>query len=448
MVAVSVRENSASYQTGAALPSESVLSRLWGGQRFPAEALVTLEGLPVKVLHPGLRGRGAGPDFRHARVTLADGLVRIGDIELHVRATDFRAHGHHHDQRYDHVVLHVVFEDDIGADTLLSNGRRVPVVALAPWARRRAHDISSWLLRPERWQQPCHDAAQRIGAEHVRAILDSLGQQRFETRAAALATKMEKESGDFGLYEALLGGVCLGGEHDVVTRMLRTHLWPQLKLMLEEEIETGALLLGSAGWLPSQQGVGASDSYERRLEAVWQAVGGVNSGHPPSSSQRPANHPARRLAGLACLLKRHHNLLTDPRALADALSLSSRLLIGDWTVSANEYWQLQVAPGRLARRSPGALIGRGRAIELLANAVLPWAAATAYRAGDVQLARLAHRQFGSLPAPGRYGRLTFLEQHLSKDGEPLKLSARRQQGLLALYKQECTNGGCGSCPFS
>ena len=141
MVALSVRETSPGYQAGSALPSEAVLVRLWAGQRFPADALVTLAGAPVHVLHPGLRGRGAGPDFRHARIRIADGLVRIGDIELHVRATDFRAHGHHNDRRYDHVVLHVVFEDDIGADTLLSSGRRVPVVGLAPWARRRAEDL-------------------------------------------------------------------------------------------------------------------------------------------------------------------------------------------------------------------------------------------------------------------------------------------------------------------
>ena len=131
-----------------------------------------------------------------------------------------------------------------------------------------------------------------------------------------------------------------------------------------------------------------------------------------------------------------------------ALSPSSRSLIRDWSVPADAYWQAHMAPGRPVPRSPGALIGRGRAIELLVNAVLPWAAALAFRVGDLQLARLAHSQFGALPTSARYGRLAFLEEQLSNDGEPLNLSARRQQGLLALYKQECTQGGCGSCPFS
>lgn len=448
MVALAVRETSDGYQAGSELPPEAVLARLWAGQRFPADALVTLDGAHVEVLHPGLRGRGAGPDFRHARVRMADGLVRIGDVELHVRATDFRAHGHHHDPRYDHVVLHVVFEDDIGADTLLSSGRRVPVVALAPWARRRLQDLSAWLERPERWQPPCHDAVQRIGVEHVRAGLESLGQQRFEERVAALASKMEHESAANVLYQALVAGVSLGGGHGSDARLLHAPPWASLEPMLDDGVEAAALLLGSAGWLASQQGSDVLDPYERGLEAAWRAAGGTSHVDALRSSQRPANHPARRLAGLACLLRRHHDLFVDPGVLAEALSLGSSSLIRDWSVPADEYWRAHLAPGRPIRRSPGALIGRSRAIELLVNAVLPWAVALAYRSGDLQLARLAHSQFGTLPTSARYGKLAFLEEHLSDDGEPPKLSARRQQGLLALYKQECTQGGCGSCPFS
>ena len=448
MVAVTVREASDGYETGAELPSEAVLARLWAGQRFPADALVTLAGELVHVLHPGLRGRGAGPDFRHARVRMAGGLVRIGDVELHVRATDFRAHGHHHDPRYDHVVLHVVFEDDIGADTLLSSGRRVPVVALAPWARRRSQDLSAWLARPVRWQQPCHDAIQRIGVENVRATLESLGTRRFEEHVAGLASKMEQEPVADVLYEALFGGVSLGDGHGRNGQLLQALPWSRLEPVLDDGVEADALLLGSAGWLASQQGVLASDPYEIGLEAGWQTAGIPSHIDPPNSSQRPANHPARRLAGLACLLRRHHELLVDPGVLAEALSLGSSSLLRDWSVPADEYWRAPLAPGRPIRRSPGALIGRSRAIELLVNAVLPWAAALAYRSGDLEFARLAHSQFGALPTSARYGKLAFLEEHLSDDGEPPKLNACRQQGLLALYKQECTQGGCGSCPFS
>ena len=111
--------------------SEATLARLWAGQRFPASALVTGDGMPLRVLHPGLRGRGAGPDFRDAIIAAAGRLLR-GDVELHRRSSDFRAHGHHRDPRYDGLVLHVVFDDD---EQPLRGAAR-PVLAGLPLAHR------------------------------------------------------------------------------------------------------------------------------------------------------------------------------------------------------------------------------------------------------------------------------------------------------------------------
>jgi hypothetical protein len=86
---------------------------------------------------------------------------------------------------------------------------------------------------------------------------------------------------------------------------------------------------------------------------------------------------------------------------------------------------------------PG-LVGRPRAVELLTNAVLPVIAA----AGEDSLAEAA---YGALPLPARYGAVKHI--HAALGGE-VPLNARRQQGMLYLLKQYCTQGGCGKCPLS
>ena len=96
---------------------ERQLSLLWRGQRFPAAALVTRAGVPVQVIFQGRAGRGPGPDFRGALIAGPSGLPLRGDVELHVRASSFRAHGHDRDPAYANIILHVVFDDDDGADT-------------------------------------------------------------------------------------------------------------------------------------------------------------------------------------------------------------------------------------------------------------------------------------------------------------------------------------------
>ena len=124
----------------ASLPdalTERDLAHLWEGQRFPPQALTMVSGQPLQVIYRGLRGRGPGPDFRDAVIIAPWGTLK-GDVELHVRTSDFRRHGHHRDHAYDRLVLHLVYWPDERQDTTLASGRRVPVAALAPWLERRS----------------------------------------------------------------------------------------------------------------------------------------------------------------------------------------------------------------------------------------------------------------------------------------------------------------------
>ena len=80
--------------------------------------------------------------------------------------------------------------------------------------------------------------------------------------------------------------------------------------------------------------------------------------------------------------------------------------------------------------------------------MLPWAAACAEASADAPFAERVRACFARLPRPGRYGALAFLEANLREGSGAQPLDARSQQGLLALYKTECTQGGCGRCVFS
>ena len=389
--------------------SEAALVQLWAGQRFPASALVTRQGVALRVLHPGRRGRGAGPDFRDALVAAPSGALLRGDVELHARATAFQAHGHQRDARYNGLVLHLVFEDDLGEDTLLASGRRVPVIALASWMGRRAQELGAWLSGPSRWREPCHDALVRLGPEEVLRTLEELGDRRFRQREAALDEAIEAWGPGEALYRALLEGLGYGGDRQRLAPVAEGLPWRELSARLGRVPAPERAVLAEAALLWAAGGADA-----------------LSAGLP--ASVRPANRPERRLAGLARLLARHRPVLDGRIVPGELLKGRAARLTAGWSVPA--------------------LIGRSRAIELLTNAVLPWAAALAERRGEQEEAARARAYFAFLPRPDRYGALAFLEAHLRSAGRPLPLDARRQQGLLALYKTECTQGGCGRCPLS
>jgi hypothetical protein len=379
-------EDSASYRTGQR-HRESDLWRLWEGQRFPKAALVTVDGWPLRVVFRGQPGRGPGPDFRGAIISAPEGLLQ-GDVELHVRTSDFRRHGHHLDPAYADVALHVVFFHDEDGDTELPGGGTAPVVALG------GPRLSAWLGRAPRWGEPCRDAEQRLGNDEVGQTLDRLGAMRFRQKAAALRKRLAGgEEIEQLLWAGLLEALAYGGER-----------------------ESFRSLADAAPWDAAQDraldGPGAARSL---LEAAF-TPGTVRGG------VRPGNGASRRLSGAAALAARF-----APAGLAASLIGP----LAEPAGAAKEIVSALTVPG---------LVGRGRAIEMAVNAVLPLAAAVCGEEGASQVERV----FAQLPLPARYGNV----RHLHEATSDLRMSAQRQQGMLYLQNQYCTQGGCGRCPLS
>ena len=85
---------------------ESLIHYTWKHRLFPLVPLTTTEGLSVEVIDPGMENRNDGPDFFNAKVKMG-GTLWVGNVEIHTASSDWYAHGHDTDKRYDSVVLHV-----------------------------------------------------------------------------------------------------------------------------------------------------------------------------------------------------------------------------------------------------------------------------------------------------------------------------------------------------
>ncbi len=428
--------------------TEAQLTEIWRGRRYPAGALVTRAGVPVNVIFQGRPGRGPGPDFRGAVIAGPSGVPLRGDVELHVRSSSFRAHGHHLDQAYAGVILHVVFEDDTGADTELPGGGSAAVVALAPWVAQRADELRRWLAQPLLWREPCHDAVMRLGLDGAGAALDAEGDRRLEAKVARARDALRAGGAGQVLYEGLLEALGYGGNGPAMLLLARRLPWRELAARAPDgdrrAFDLEALLLGSAGLLPSQRGHrGPIDDYAAELEARF-ARGGLPS-LPQGSWKlwgvRPANAPARRVAAAASLLAR----LGAPSELLRVFEARSvKEAIAPLMVEARGYWLRRYDPCAAPCRLPASLVGRSRALEIVVNVVLPAAGAL----GDEELSGRARTLFARLPRPAVYGRTRFIEAALASEGLRVPVNARRAQGLLALHASWCSANGCGRCPLS
>jgi hypothetical protein len=148
---------------GAYSFSELLLQKIWLRGDFDRVAAVTEDGRKVQVLHPGRWNRLGGPDFREARLRLGDALETTGDVEVHLRAGDWEAHGHARDPAYGRVILHVVlFPTPDGRRTLGGSGTSIPVLALLPLLR---HDLEEFAA---------DDAVERLAGRPLGRMTDEL----------------------------------------------------------------------------------------------------------------------------------------------------------------------------------------------------------------------------------------------------------------------------------
>lgn len=87
--------------------SESQVVRIWQRLLLDRTKLATEKGEPIKIIYPGRTNDDRGADFRDAVIAL-NGRIIKGDIEVHVKSSDWRSHRHHRDPAYNRVILQVV----------------------------------------------------------------------------------------------------------------------------------------------------------------------------------------------------------------------------------------------------------------------------------------------------------------------------------------------------
>jgi hypothetical protein len=258
-------------------------------------------------------------------------------------------------------------------------------------------------------------------------ILDRLGDLRFRQKTEGFRRALSVAAADQVLYAAVVDALGYGGHREAFARLARELPYHRLR----------AAVAGQ----PGAEAVA-------RLETMLLAAAGLASFPTPAlwrpRCRRPANHPRRRLAGAARLLARAPSGLAAYARACLTPEVSPAAAVRAWTVAGE------------GNASP-ALVGRGRAIEILTNAVLPFVAAGGAGA-DGALEGQALALFRRLPATGGYGITAHLERALVvHGGRGLAGSARRQQALLWLQHCYCRQGGCaqtgvrpggGPCPLS
>ena len=406
--------------------TEKQLARLWQRRAARSRALRTERGNRIRVLYPGRPGVTAGPDFRNALLLVEEqGLVQ-GDVEVHLRQHDWRAHGHHEDPNYNGVALHVALETT-GADSGTASGGKPPLVglrgllddppledALVEDAPEQVRDHLWRLLERQGYRRP--DTPERMAA-----LLNRAGDERFLGRSRVLQRLMSEQSPAQTLWESICEALGYRHNQHAFLQLATNAPIDALEDMAHRAPERDRLTVLTAELLEL---AGFSD--HGRLARLDGTHGEL--GTPPDAPQwklfrvRPSNHPRRRVAGAAGLLVRFADEglldgLARVAAAGNPSTLTKSLSVGSGAEGGT------------------ALIGTGRARDIAVNAALP------FLHGWATLAGSAAKAGAMLELYRRYGKLTDNEitRELEAALQPgewgrVARTARQQQGLIHLQR--------------
>ncbi|MSQ22712.1 MAG: DUF2851 family protein [Dehalococcoidia bacterium] len=401
---------------------ERLAARLWQ-QREWRRARRTLDGRRLRVLYPGRRNGGSGPDFKDALVQRdASPLVR-GDIEVHLRVAGWSQHGHHRDPRYNNVVLHVVVRPDAGPSTYRQDGQAVPVTELAP-AAQPSQDLPQ--VTPVESPLPCLLRWRALSQERLGQLLDQAGTQRFLNKSIDFLSAMEMEDAEEVLYQGILESLGYSRNREPMLELARRLPWRTVRDVAlaapryQRNLSVRRLLLavsGLSGRLPE-------DPEDNESGAVpLEGVRGTNVAAMDLrawcfAGVRPFNQPHRRLAGAAALLVGY----LDDGLLAGLLPLARQKSVATLRNSL------------IVADEGGALIGQSRSLDMAVNVVLPALHAWGRREKDQPLADSCLGLYVKAPRLAENEITREMEELLGVAGSTRGAGAMRQQGLLHLYQ--------------
>ena len=170
---------------------EQLLHYAWKHKLFPLKPLTTTGGLSVEVIDPGLMNPNAGPDFFNAKIKL-NGVLWVGNVEIHLRASDWLRHHHDTDPAYDTVILHVA--SDIDMQVTRSNGEAIPQLELhyPPYLLEHYNELIQTVHYPA-----CYKIIPALPKILLHSWMNTLQTERFEQKTNQIQQRLERCNGDW-----------------------------------------------------------------------------------------------------------------------------------------------------------------------------------------------------------------------------------------------------------
>jgi len=312
--------------------TEEFLHFIWKF-KLPGQQFYTSKGEVLQIIRAGDHNQDAGPDFMNAQLRLSETLW-AGNVEIHIRSSDWIRHKHQYDEAYDNIILHVVFEDDLVIKR--RSGEHIPTLVLKDVTPPYIFETYNYFLNNHLWI-PCALSLPEVRSFVIEDWLTALSVERLERKSDELENMLQFSGNDWNqaFYESLAS--TLGFRINKQPFEMLARQTPMLFLEKHKDnlFQVEAMLFGQAGLLEKRY----RSDYPKKLKKEFQHLKNKFSLKPVSGHLwkfmrlRPNNFPTIRLAQLAMMIHSRDHFFSE---IID--NISHEKLLEFFSVGVSEYW--------------------------------------------------------------------------------------------------------------
>lgn len=407
---------------------EEFIYYLWENRLLHLD-LKTTDNEEITILSVGIRNHDSGADFVNARIKIGDALW-AGQVEIHVRASDWFKHNHQNDANYDSVILHVVYEND--TDSL-----KIPTLEI-----KDKFDISifhkyNWFFGSRNWI-PCGEFVGGVQNFTLISWLDRMLVEHLENECKDLDFKLKNNHYDWeqAFYQRLMRYFGLKVNNDSFEYLSRILPLNLLLRHRDNDIYIESMMFGCAGFLERD----FEEDYPSLLKRDFMMLRskfGLKV-MPLSNWKflrlRPPNFPTIRIAQLAKIITKNGNMFSKIRDADDIQEIRDL-----FDVELNSYWDNHFQFDKTSKVERRKILGKTAVDLIIINAIVPM---LFYYGHTHSLESYKEKSMSFLEQIEAEDNLII--RNFQKSGVVLQ-NAFQTQAILYMYKYYCKRRRCLEC---
>ncbi|GGG54479.1 DUF2851 family protein [Bizionia arctica] len=412
---------------------EDFLHYVWQYKKLDVIHLKTSQYEILEIVSVGQHNTNSGPDFFNAQLKIA-GQLWAGNVEIHIKSSDWFVHNHETDKAYDNVILHVVWEHD--TEIFRKDNSIIPTLELKGYVDSHVFQNYTKLLSAKNKWINCESDFAEVDKFIVDSWLERLYIERLERKSRTIETLLEdsKNNWEAVLFKMLAKNFGLKVNGDAFFSLANSIDFSVIRKLKTNQTALEALFLGQAGLLEED----IQDSYFLELQKEYLFL---KQKFQLSHTEvipiqffrlRPQNFPTIRLSQLATLYSLHANLFSKIIALD-----SKKDLYNLFQVATSVFWESHYSFGKQSKLA-SKKIAKPFIDLLLINTIIPLKFAySRYQGTDINETLLELIQH----IPSEKNSIVQAFNKLKN----VSHSALQSQGLIQLKSEYCDKNKCVQC---